>query len=251
MGTFSSASETPRGQSPQLWSTLRRLLSEHEAAAPVRLLDCGGGSGSLAVPLAQAGAEVTVVDVSIDALGTLVRRASEAGVSDRVMAVQGDVEALSDLLARATFDVVLAHEVLGSVASLPAAMAEIVAAIRPGGVVSIVVANPVAVVLGRALSGDVDGALTALHKSSESQFSLSSLQGLCEAAGLAIEQVDGVGVFSEIVPGIELERPGAMTALAELEAAASGLAPYRDIAARLHIVARRPVSNRPVTEISQ
>jgi S-adenosylmethionine-dependent methyltransferase len=58
-----------------------------------------------------------------------------------------------------------------------------------------------------------------------------------------VDLVDGIGVFTELVPGIELERPGAMTALTELEAATSGLAPYRDIASRLHIIARRPAAS--------
>jgi 2-polyprenyl-3-methyl-5-hydroxy-6-metoxy-1,4-benzoquinol methylase len=219
---------------------LRGLLEACEGAGAAQVLDCGGGSGSLAVPLASRGAEVTVVDVSIDALGTLLRRASEAGVSDRVTALQGEVESLTELLADRTFDLVLAHEVLENVPSLPAAMAEITAATRPGGAVSVVVANPVAVVLGRALSGDVTGALNALTRSAGESLSLPSLEELCSSAGLVVERIDGIGVFSELVPGIELERPGAMTALAELESATSSRAPYRDIAARLHVIARRP-----------
>ena len=50
-------------------------------AARAALLDCGGGSGTFAVPLAAAGADVTVVDISADALATLQRRADEAGVA--------------------------------------------------------------------------------------------------------------------------------------------------------------------------
>ncbi|MCW2492232.1 MAG: Methyltransferase type 12 [Frankiales bacterium] len=239
-------SDIPRGQSPQLWTTLRGLLESCAGAGAAQVLDCGGGSGSLAVPLASRGAEVTVVDVSIDALGTLVRRASEAGVSDRVTALQGEVESLTELVADRTFDLVLAHEVLENVLSLPAAFAEITAATRPGGAISVVVANPVAVVLGRALAGDVTGALNALTRSAAETLSLPSLEELCRSAGLAVERIDGIGVFSEIVPGIELERPGAMTALAELEAATSSRAPYRDIAARLHVIARRPeIPGRP------
>ncbi len=244
VAAHSSQSEVPRGLSPQLWTSLQALLSSVPGNGAIRVLDCGGGSGSLAVPLAIRGAAVTVVDVSIDALGTLRRRAAEAGVLDQVTAVQGEVESLSELLPvsgdRASFDVVLAHEVLENVASPGAAMHQLAATIRPGGVLSVVVANPVAAVLGRALSGDVAGALAALRRPAATSFSLTMLQDLCVAAGLVVERVDGLGVFAEIVPGIELDRPGALSALAELEAATSGLAPYRDIAARLHLIARRP-----------
>jgi 2-polyprenyl-3-methyl-5-hydroxy-6-metoxy-1,4-benzoquinol methylase len=207
-----------------------------------RVLDCGGGSGSLAVPLAGQGAEVTVVDVSIDALSTLMRRATEAHVSQRVTAVQGEAEALSELVPGGYFDLVLAHEVLENVTSLGGGLLQIATVLRPGGSTSVVVGNPVAVVLGRALAGDVSGALTALRRPSHHIYDLDALVGQCRAAGLDVESVDGIGVFSELVPGIELERPGNMTALAELETATAGLAPYRDIASRLHIMARRPTT---------
>src|SRR3954467_5840517 len=79
------------------------------------LLDCGGGSGTYAVPLAVAGADVTVVDISADALATLRHRADEAGVADRVHPVPGDVETLGELLATRRFDLVLAHGILEAV----------------------------------------------------------------------------------------------------------------------------------------
>jgi S-adenosylmethionine-dependent methyltransferase len=244
VGTDLSGDTTvPRGQSPLLWTSLQSILSRHEGVDPIRVLDCGGGSGSLAVPLAAQGADVTVVDVSVDALSTLLRRATEAGVASRVTAVQGEAESLSELVPIDHFDLVLAHEVLENVASLPAGLQQIVSVLRPGGATSVVVGNPVAVVLGRALAGDVAGALAALRRPAHQVYDLDALIDKCQQAGLLVDLVDGIGVFTELVPGIELERPGAMTALTELEAATSGLAPYRDIASRLHIIARRPAAS--------
>jgi 2-polyprenyl-3-methyl-5-hydroxy-6-metoxy-1,4-benzoquinol methylase len=225
-----------------LWASLQRCLAGIGGDRAPKVLDCGGGSGSLAVPLASQGAEVTVVDISIDALSTLMRRATEAGASDRVRAVQGEAEALSELVPTDHFDLVLAHEVLENVTSLPAGLRQIAAVLIPGGWTSIVVGNPVAVVLGRALAGDVAGALVALQRPSHEVYDLDDLIAECRTAGLDVDSVDGIGVFSELVPGIELERPGAMTALADLEAATAGLAPYRDIASRLHLMARRPAT---------
>ncbi|UQX87203.1 methyltransferase domain-containing protein [Jatrophihabitans telluris] len=233
-----STPSVPRGLSPQLWHGLVQALPVPSGKS-LSILDCGGGSGSLAVPLAVMGAEVTVVDVSIDALGTLVRRATESGVSDRVTAVQGEAEGLHSLLAAQAFDVVLAHEVLEDVSDVTMALAEIVGVLRPGGVVSIVVANPVAAVIGRALAGDLVGALSLIRQSESAEWDVPALTRRCEAAGLHVDQIDGIGVFSDLVPGIELERPGAQVALAELDQVAGTRAPYRDIAARLHIIARR------------
>ena len=78
-----------------VWKLVQAALDE--ASEPGRtptILDCGGGTGSLSVPLALTRADVTVLDISVDALATLSRRAAEAGVSGRVRALQADLETL-------------------------------------------------------------------------------------------------------------------------------------------------------------
>jgi len=58
-----------------VWDYLRATLDELGAAgSPLRILDAGGGSGGFAVPLAQLGHEVTVVDPSPDSLAALELR---------------------------------------------------------------------------------------------------------------------------------------------------------------------------------
>ncbi len=258
------------GRRRLVWRVLADALVEvtRPDAQPL-VLDCGGGSGSFAVPLAEAGARVTLVDVSVDALATLHRRAAEAGVADRVHPVQGDVEALREVVPAATFDLALAHELLGDVDNPAAALAEIAAAVRAGGLVSILLANPAAGVLSRALAGDVTSALDELRALAEpapigglsaasgspsagpgsatvggatvaGRLDSSAVTTLCARVGLVVEQVHGVGVFTELVPGAELEgRPGGLAALDELEELAAGREPFRDIASRLHVLARR------------
>jgi 2-polyprenyl-3-methyl-5-hydroxy-6-metoxy-1,4-benzoquinol methylase len=238
----SAAAQSPRGRSPLLWASLQRILRAWQDTAAPRVLDCGGGSGSLAVPLAAQGAVVTVVDVSIDALATLMRRAAEAGVSDRVTAVQGEAESLAELVAAETFDLVLAHDVLEDVQNPVLVVRQIATVLRPGGVLSVVVANPVAGVIARVLAGDVAGALAALSRPAERAYDVEVLANQCLAAGLQVQSVEGLGVFTDLVPGIELERPGAIEALSELESAVAAQPPYRDIASRLHLQARRPAA---------
>jgi S-adenosylmethionine-dependent methyltransferase len=231
---------SPRGRSPLLWASLRRVLDELGGTAAPRVLDCGGGTGSLAVPLAAQGAQVTVVDVSIDALSTLMRRAAESGVPDRITAVQGEAESLADLVPAAAFDLVLAHDVVEDLTNPVQAVGQLATVLRPAGVLSLVVVNPVAGVLKRVLAGDVGGALSALQRPAHQAYDVDVLSNLCRAAGLQIRSVEGLGVFTDLVPGIELERPGAIAALSELELAVAAQAPYRDIASRLHLLARRP-----------
>lgn len=211
-----------------------------DGAAPT-VLDCGGGSGSFAVPLARSGAWVTVVDVSVDALATLGRRADEAGVRERVRPLQCDVESLADAVAPGSFDLVLAHGIFEAVEDVRRAFDAITATVRPGGLLSVLVGNPVAGVLARALAGDVGAALRELHglDTDIGRRDPPAVQALCQAAGLLVEQVHGIGVFTELVGGAALEEPGALDSLAELEAATAVRKPFCDIASRVHILARR------------
>jgi S-adenosylmethionine-dependent methyltransferase len=215
-----------------LWRSLVSVLAAPEGRS---VLDCGGGTGTLAVPMAELGAQVTVVDISVDALATLTRRAAEAGVGDRVHAVQGDIESLADVVPVASFDLVVAHGLLESVDDPVAALTALAAAVRPGGLVSVVVANPVAAVLARVLAGDLASARTILDAQLGSAGSALPVEQLCSNVGLVVEQVQGVGVFTEFAGSEDGDGR-----LAELEELAATLVPYRDIAARRHVLARRP-----------
>ena len=213
------------------------------AIATASVLDCGGGTGRYAVPLAAAGATVTVVDVSADALATLRRRAAEAGVAERVRGVQGDVEALVDSAAGGPFDLVMAHGILDVVDRPAATFAGIVAAVRPGGLLSVMIANPVATVLARALAGDLAGAereIEVLDDGSGAIATPDQVLRQCAEHGLEVENQRGIGIFRDLVPGQALDAPGARDALARLENACAQRAPFAQIANRVHVLARRP-----------
>jgi SAM-dependent methyltransferase len=201
------------------------------------------------VPLAAAGCLVTVVDPSPNALATLQRRAVEAGVADLVTAVQGDTDALSDLVPAGGADLVLGHGVLEVVDDLSAALSQLAGAATPGGAVSVLVANRYAALINRVLAGrlvdarqlldDPDGQLPG--DPLQRRFDVDSLRAALSGAGLDVELLQGYGVVADLVPGAVLEgNPGAAEALAQLEVAAATQPPLRDVASRLHALARRP-----------
>ena len=151
-----------------VWSVLSAELARRAARRrPATLdvldvLDLGGGSGVSAVPLAELGHRVTVVDASADALATLQRRAADAGVAGRITPVQGDVERPPAPVERAAYDLVLCHSLLEVVDEPGETLATVAGALRPGGCASVLAAGRAAAVLARALSGHPADALRAL-----------------------------------------------------------------------------------------
>jgi S-adenosylmethionine-dependent methyltransferase len=220
---------------------------------PPRVLDVGGGSGVLAVSFAAAGCVVTVVEPNPNALATLSRRASDAGVSGRITAVQADSDALGQVVTPGSADLVLAHGLLEVVDDPKNTVAAMAGAVAEGGAVSVLVANRTAALLHRALAGKLTEAAAlaedpAGRLSDETllrRFDTDDLVALLTDAGLVVELVQGHGVLSELVPGSVLQQdPSAQDALAELELKLGPKPPLRDVAARLHAVARRPVGSR-------
>lgn len=228
-----------------VWAVLRTELAR--ATGPLAAVDVGGGTGGFAVPLARDGHRVTVVDSSPDALAALTRRAADAGVADRVEAVQGDADDLSRLLPAECADLVLCHSVLEMVDDPGQTASALAACLRPGGAVSLVVANQVAAVLAKAMTGHLRSALNLLRQDGpvgemagsrvRRRFAVAEATRLLEQAGLVVESVHGVRILADLIPGSAAEAD--LQALVEFELAAAELSPYRDIATQLHLLARK------------
>jgi SAM-dependent methyltransferase len=221
---------------------------ERRAGASVRVLDVGGGSGVWAVPMAVAGCTVTVVDTSPDALAALRGRAVRAGVADRVQAVQGDAQTLEEVVPSAGADLVLAHGLLEVVDDLATVIVQLAEAVAPGGAASVLVAGRHAAALAHAHAGRLAQARTVLTDPAgrwgsgdplQRRLDEAGLRGLLEsAAGLAIELVQGDGIFHGLLPPSVSE--AAPSELESLEALVAGNPEFLVLAARLHVLARRP-----------
>jgi S-adenosylmethionine-dependent methyltransferase len=240
--------------SGMVWDALQRVvaLRAERAGRPVLdIVDVGGGTGGFAVPFAELGHNVTVVDPSPDALAAARRRAAERQV--RLTAVQGDADGLDHVAGNDAADLIICHSVLDYVEEPVAAMSAIARVLRPGGTVSVIAANAVAAVLHSALSGRYDQAseiLASLTETASAQgttsimvdgrrrFTLVGLTSLIEGAGLRVEGAYGVRVFAGLLQAADPD-PGAAEGLRGLEDEASAYPALRDIAAKLHVLAQR------------
>jgi S-adenosylmethionine-dependent methyltransferase len=220
-----------------VWDVLRPILG----AGSRDVLDIGGGTGGFAVKVAELGHRVSVVDPSPDALAALARRAREVGVE--VAGQQGDLSSLVDAVGADSADVVLCHGVLEVVEDPATALATIREVLRPGGTLSLLVAQRHAAVLARAMAGHFQQALALLDPAqaptgrSGHRFTADETTDLLTRAGFEIASVHGIRVFADLVPGSLLElEPGATAALVELERAVAERPEYLPLATQLHVI---------------
>ncbi|MCX4525450.1 MULTISPECIES: methyltransferase [unclassified Streptomyces] len=236
-----------------VWEVLKEALDRRVKATGrdvLDVLDTGGGTGKFAVPVARLGHRVTVVDPSPNALFGLERRVSEAGVADLVRGVQGDAQGLLDVVERDAYDVVLCHGVLEYVDDPAEGVANAYAALRPGGILSLLGAGVGGAVLARALAGHFTEARTALTDPAgrwgsgdpvPRRFTAEQLAELVGGAGLEVGAVHGVRIFADLVPGVLVDtEPGAVEALLRLEEAAAELPAFHAVATQLHVLGEKP-----------
>lgn len=236
-----------------VWDALDTLVAERMAAtgrSALDVVDLGGGTGGFAVPLAGLGHRVTVVDASPDALAALQRRAAEAGVADRVDARQGDAAGIGDLVPPAGADLVLCHGVLEYVDQPGATVEAALAALRPGGVASLLVAQRLGAVLARALAGRFTDARHLLgdpagHSGGADpvprRFDADGLLALLSGHEVTVRMVHGVRLVSDLLPGALVDGdPATVEALLALERAAVEHPSLAAVAAQLHVAVQLP-----------
>jgi ubiquinone/menaquinone biosynthesis C-methylase UbiE len=119
-----------------------QLIRRLDLAPGMRVLDAGCGPGRLTIPLARAvgpDGEVVALDGQREMLGKLERRLEAEGIRNvrPVRAVLGE-----GALGEGGFDRVVLAMVLGEARDRPAAARELYAALRPGGVLSVIFGDP-------------------------------------------------------------------------------------------------------------
>ena len=157
--------------------------------------------------------------------------------------VQGDVEALAELVGGRSFDLVLAHGILEAVDDVAAGLRR-----HRGGRASRRPDQRARRQPGRGWSSRAPWPASRRSRSPNcaeldaagARIGPERVEQLCAAAGLVVEARHGIGVFSDLVPGSALDAPGARDALERLDAEAAARSPFAEIAGRVHLLARRP-----------
>jgi SAM-dependent methyltransferase len=224
---------------------------ESRLGRPLEVLDLGGGTGGVAVLLAERGHRVTVVDPSPDALAALARRARESGLSERVTGVQGDEATLESVLAGRTVDLVCCHGTLEFVDDPAATLRALAAALEPGGMLSLLVTGRLAVVFAKAIAGEFGQARTALvdpdgrwgaNDPLPRRFDLDQIEEMLLDAGFVIESSRGTNILGHLVPASLIDSDADRAALSELDellVRGPGREFLRTLGSGLHVVARR------------
>jgi S-adenosylmethionine-dependent methyltransferase len=232
---------------------IARQLAAELPPPPVRIIDCGCGQGTQALRLARRGYEVTGVDASAELLARFERdlAAEPAGVRARVRVRRGLIEHLPERPVASRFAAVLCHGVLMYLADPDPVLRAIAGQTAPGGMVSLLVRNGDALAMRPGLLGDwaaCAGAFGSVGYANRIGATaradrLADLTSRLAECGLEVTAWYGVRVFTDLAPD-DAEPPPDLQALLACEERAGRTDPYRQVAALLHVIARRPVISR-------
>jgi S-adenosylmethionine-dependent methyltransferase len=228
-----------------------RQLGAELAPPPVRIIDLGCGQGTQALRLARRGYEVTGVDASAELLARFERdlAAEPAEVRARVRVERGLIEDWAERSGVFRAQAVLCHGVLMYAADPAPVLRAVAGLTAPGGMVSLLVRNGDALAMRPGLLGDwaacaaAFGSVTYANRIGVTARAdrLADLTARLAGYGLEVTAWYGVRVFTDTDPSTPggAEPPPDLEALLSCEERAGRTDPYRQVAALLHVIARR------------
>jgi S-adenosylmethionine-dependent methyltransferase len=240
----------------QPWQQLKyRLvqshLHQHMVPGSWRVLDAGGGNGMESIPLATQGHQVDIVDYSKEMLADAECRAMAAGVADRMALHLGSVHDVAGLFPKATFDLVLCHNVIQYVEDVPSMLRDLAAVLKPGGLISVLSINRYSIPFRIAMPrGDLGQALVQLDARHQTAilfdtdmtcYVASEIGEMLTAAGCAVVQDYGIRCVCDYWGDNELKAdPAEFKQLEALEFALADRHPYKLLGRYFQVIGRKP-----------
>lgn len=233
---FDAHYETTRGR-VRLALLLERL-EDTFPPAPALVLDVGGGSGVVAVPLAHRGYDVTMLEPSDGMLEVARRRIAQAGYE--VELVRGGIEDVR-ALTPGPFAAICCHAVLLYLDDPAEHLGSLRAVAAPGAVLSLLEKNRLGLAMRPGLRGDFTEATRVLDDLvatgnlgiSNSSRSVQEWSDLLAASGWHLDSWVGIRLFSDLADD-DLP-PDRFEELLRLEREAGTREPYRSVARLIHL----------------
>jgi S-adenosylmethionine-dependent methyltransferase len=230
-----------------------RYLAQHLGSLPrsLKVLDAGGGTASYALPLAQQGHQVCLLDFSARMLAIARQRVEQLDPSllEQMDFCQAPVEETPRLFPPDHFDLILCHTLLEYVSEPWEVLRALTTVLRPRGLISLLLANPYADAMRWALARvDLEKARLALRERASSADLFGLPRRVCPAeavreaitqAGVEVVAEYGVRIFADYLPAEKLADVEFFAHLLELETAAGALHPYRLIGRYVHLLGRK------------
>jgi len=236
------------------WNRLRlnveiANLLRHAGRSGFTILDAGGGNGYASIPLAQKGCRVVVADYSEAMVADGRKLVSELGLEERVSFVRTGLDNLSSVIHDREFDVVLCHNVLQYVESIPHVMRQILRPLKAQGIVSIVCLNRYSIAYHQAFLRDDLVAAKAAIGATENHtmfgavaraLAVDDIVELLEDQGCAILADYGLRCMIDYWGDNERKAdPETLAQLEKLELALSPEYPYKLLARYFQVVAQK------------
>jgi S-adenosylmethionine-dependent methyltransferase len=173
----------------------------------------------------------------------------DRGLMERIGLCHASVDEIPNHFSPSCFDLVLCHTLLEYVSEPWKTLETLVTALRPGGLISVLVVNAHASPLRWALAkGDLEKARLALDGQASSadlfglprhSFTGKATHNAMARLGTAVIAEYGIRIFADYLPVEKLTDPEFYAHLWDLEIAASPFFPYKHIARYIQFLARK------------
>ncbi|MCC5824797.1 methyltransferase domain-containing protein [Alkalimonas sp.] len=232
--------QTTKGQLRQQ-VLLRDLLELPEFQKPQHILDVGAGQGQLALELAKLGHSISLTDISAAMLQLAVQQAEALGLSHQIHCQQSSLQQLSHQGEK--YSIVLCHAMLEWLAEPKAAIGQLKALVRQGGLLSLMFYNLDAKRFGNMIYGNFDYVTDGLSKrktvSLSPQYPLVPAEVLswCDIAGFQVLSKTGVRCFHDYLRQPAMQQSH-FSELLEMELKYNRQEPYASLGKYIHLLLR-------------